>query len=71
MGNFLLGYNLVIKPAKSCDLPSSLSSRLLLNQMIASGVGLAPLVGDISACWLAASRSNRLSQRCLQAEQPK
>lgn len=65
-GNFALGYMLVIKPSRSCDLPSSVSSRLLLNQMLASGVGLVPFVGDIvSAAYKPNSRNAWLLEEYL------
>jgi len=47
--NALLGYNLVTKQAKKIDVPDSLISKMQLNTLIAAGVGIVPILGDVMA----------------------
>ncbi|KAI7946823.1 hypothetical protein MJO29_011350, partial [Puccinia striiformis f. sp. tritici] len=56
-----LSYYLVIRPARKCDLPTLLLQRMLLNQMLATSIGLVPLIGDIiMAIWKVNSRNAAL-----------
>ena len=57
--DFGLGYKLVVSPCKTCELPATLEAHLMcdrlsccadahrFNLMLATGVGLVPIVGDI------------------------
>lgn len=57
----LLSYYLVIKPARNCNLPPLLVQRMLLNQILATSVGLIPIIGDlIVAIWKVNSRNAAL-----------
>ncbi|KAI9461707.1 hypothetical protein BJY52DRAFT_1259715 [Lactarius psammicola] len=51
----ILGYYLVIRKARSAEIPWWLTQRMVLNLAIATSVGLVPLVGDVL---LAAFRAN-------------
>ncbi|KAI0303822.1 hypothetical protein B0F90DRAFT_1569487, partial [Multifurca ochricompacta] len=50
-----LGYLLVVRKARTADIPRWLTQRMILNLAIATSVGLIPLLGDIL---LAAFRAN-------------
>ncbi|GAA6006792.1 hypothetical protein JCM11491_003182 [Sporobolomyces phaffii] len=58
IAQFLLGFFLVLKKCKEAELPSSLVSRMTLNQMIGLGIGLVPLVGDIGMAAFKANSRN-------------
>ncbi|CAD6585355.1 MAG: hypothetical protein CYPHOPRED_003060 [Cyphobasidiales sp. Tagirdzhanova-0007] len=42
-----LGYTLVIKQAKKADIPDNLLTKMQLNTLLATGIGMIPLIGDI------------------------
>jgi len=42
-----LGYNLVTKQAKKADIPRTLLTRMQLNTILATGIAMIPLAGDI------------------------
>ncbi|SGY83515.1 BQ5605_C009g05641 [Microbotryum silenes-dioicae] len=66
---FLLSYSLVLKKCRQADLPASVQSRMVFNQMVGSGVGMIPLVGDIIlAVWKANSRNALLLEDYLIAK---
>ncbi|PLW14832.1 hypothetical protein PCANC_18175 [Puccinia coronata f. sp. avenae] len=56
-----LSYFLVIRPASKCNLPAVLIQRMLFNQILATSVGLIPIIGDIlMAIWKVNSRNAAL-----------
>ncbi|KAG0146317.1 hypothetical protein CROQUDRAFT_657471 [Cronartium quercuum f. sp. fusiforme G11] len=56
-----LSYILVIRPARKCELPPLLVERMLLNQAVATTIGLVPVVGDLlMAVWKVNSRNAAL-----------
>ncbi|SCV74689.1 BQ2448_7718 [Microbotryum intermedium] len=66
---FLLSYSLVLRKCRQADLPASVQSRMVFNQVVGSGVGLIPLVGDIIlAVWKSNSRNALLLEDYLIAK---
>ncbi|KAA1113663.1 hypothetical protein PGTUg99_017775 [Puccinia graminis f. sp. tritici] len=74
-----LSYYLVIRPARTCNLPALLVQRMFLNQIVATSIGLVPIVGDIiMAIWKVNSRNAALfedfitlrAQHAVDASQP-
>ncbi|SCZ97835.1 BZ3500_MvSof-1268-A1-R1_Chr3-3g06401 [Microbotryum saponariae] len=62
---FLISYSLVLKKCRQADV----QSRMVFNQMVGSGVGMIPLVGDIIlAVWKANSRNALLLEDYLIAK---
>jgi len=56
-----LSYYLVIRPTLKCNLPALLVQRMLFNQILATTIGLVPIIGDIvMAIWKVNSRNAAL-----------
>ncbi|KNZ47074.1 uncharacterized protein VP01_66g6 [Puccinia sorghi] len=56
-----LSYYLVIRPTLKCNLPALLIQRMLFNQILATTIGLVPIIGDIvMAIWKVNSRNAAL-----------
>ncbi|BGP28044.1 hypothetical protein JCM10295v2_007031 [Rhodotorula toruloides] len=52
IAQFLLGYSLVLRKCREAELPATLAQRMLFNQLVGLGIGLIPLIGDITmAVW--------------------
>ncbi|KAI0065556.1 hypothetical protein BV25DRAFT_1706407 [Artomyces pyxidatus] len=67
-----LGYILVIRKARSADIPPWLTQRMLLNLAIATGVGLVPIAGDVLlAAWRANSRNAALLEEFMRTRAAK
>jgi len=62
----LLNYGLVVKPARKCDIPDHLLSKMLLNNAVSAGLGFIPVLGDFGlAAWKANSRNALLLESYL------
>uniref|UniRef100_A0A0K3CUG7 Uncharacterized protein n=1 Tax=Rhodotorula toruloides TaxID=5286 RepID=A0A0K3CUG7_RHOTO len=66
IAQFILGYSLVLRKCREAELPATLAQRMLFNQLVGLGIGLIPLVGDITmAVWKANSRNAALLEEFL------
>jgi len=61
-----LNYYLVVRKARTAELPAWLVQRMLMNNAVSLGIGLVPIVGDVAlATWKANSRNAALLEEYL------